>query len=78
MLYFFDVTEQIEIEKLYEDERTAIAVIFLDNYDDLTQGMDDQRKSSLNNLVTSYFNKWAKDNGVFSKTDFFRSLYWCF
>ena len=39
----------------------------LDNYDDLTQGMDDQRKSSLNNLVTSLLDKWAKDNGVFFK-----------
>ncbi|MGG3231519.1 hypothetical protein ABER74_24060, partial [Peribacillus frigoritolerans] len=27
LLYFFDVTEQVEIEKLYEDERTAIAII---------------------------------------------------
>lgn len=67
LLYFFDVTEQIEIEKLYENERTAIAVIFLDNYDDLTQGMDDQRKSSLNSMVTSLLDKWAKDNGVLLK-----------
>jgi c-di-AMP phosphodiesterase-like protein len=29
--------------------------------------MDDQRKSSLNNLVTSLLNKWAKENGVFFK-----------
>ena len=67
LLYFFDVTEQIEIEKMYEDERTVIATIYLDNYDDLTQGMDDQRKSSLNSLVTSLLDKWAKENGVFLK-----------
>ncbi len=67
LLYFFDVTEQIEIEKIYEDERTVIATIYLDNYDDLTQGMDDQRKSSLNSLVTSLLDKWAKENGVFLK-----------
>ena len=57
LLYFFDVTEQTEIEKLYEDERTAIAIIFLDNYDDLTQGMDDQARSSINNSVTAILNK---------------------
>ncbi|ASV67780.1 DHH family phosphoesterase [Cytobacillus sp. FSL W7-1323] len=67
LLYFFDVTEQTQIEKLYEDERTVIAIIFLDNYDDLTQGMDDQTRSSLNNLVTSILNKWAMENGVFFK-----------
>ncbi|WP_163102556.1 DHH family phosphoesterase [Peribacillus alkalitolerans] len=67
LLYFFDVTEQVEIEKLYEDERTVISIIFLDNYDELTQGMDDQRRSSINSLVTSLLDKWAKDNGVFLK-----------
>ncbi|SHT36116.1 phosphoesterase domain-containing protein [Mycobacteroides abscessus subsp. abscessus] len=67
LLYFFDVTEQTEIEKLYEDERTVIAIIFLDNYDELTQGMEDQTRSSLNSLVTSILNKWAQENGVFLK-----------
>lgn len=67
LLYFFDVTEQAEIEKMYRNERTAIALIFLDNYDELTQGMDDQMRSSMNNLVTSILNKWAQDNGIFLK-----------
>ncbi|WP_442597216.1 DHH family phosphoesterase [Neobacillus sp. D3-1R] len=67
LLYFFDVTEQSEIEKMYHDERTVIAIIFLDNYDELTQGMDDQMRSSLNSLVTSILNHWATENGVFLK-----------
>ena len=67
LLYFFDVTEQTEIEKMYHEERTVIAIIFLDNYDDLTQGMDDQMRGSINNLVTSILNKWAQDNGIFLK-----------
>ncbi len=45
----------------------SLRQFYLDNYDDLTQGMDDQRKSSLNNLVTSLLDKWAKENGVFFK-----------
>jgi len=67
LLYFLDVTEQAEIEKLYEEERTVIAVIFLDNYDDVTQGMDDPTRSNLNNLVTSILNRWAQENGLFIK-----------
>ncbi|MFE8697663.1 DHH family phosphoesterase [Cytobacillus sp. FJAT-53684] len=67
LLYFFDVTEQTEIEKMYQEERTVLSIIYLDNYDDLTQGMDDQTRSSLNNIVTSILNKWALDNGVFLK-----------
>ncbi|NRD77401.1 DHH family phosphoesterase [Bacillus sp. BRMEA1] len=67
LLYFFDVTEQTEIEKMYHEERTVIAILFLDNYDDLTQGMDDQMRGSINNLVTSILNKWANDYGIFLK-----------
>jgi cyclic-di-AMP phosphodiesterase len=67
LLYFFDVTEQKEIEKQFHEERTNIAIIFLDNYDELTQGMDDQTRSSLNSLVTSILNKWAKEYGAFLK-----------
>ncbi|WP_066296056.1 DHH family phosphoesterase [Bacillus sp. FJAT-29937] len=67
LLYFFDVTEQTEIEKMYQEERTVISIIFLDNYDELTQGMEDQARSSINNIVTSILNKWATDNGVFLK-----------
>ncbi|MCM3006551.1 DHH family phosphoesterase [Priestia koreensis] len=67
LVYFFDVTEKVEIEKLYEDERTVLGVIFLDNYDELTQGMDDQLKSNLNSKVTSLINSWGQEYGLFIK-----------
>lgn len=67
LLYFFDVTEQVEIEKMYENERTVISIIYLDNYDELTQGMNDRRRSGLNSLVTSLLDKWAKEHGMFLK-----------
>ena len=74
LLYFFDVTEQIETLKHYEEERNVIAVIFLDNYDDATQGMDDQARSGLNSIVTSLLNKWALGSGDFSKKNILRSI----
>ncbi|MCZ0754740.1 DHH family phosphoesterase [Anoxybacillus sp. J5B_2022] len=67
LIYFFDVTDQVEIEKQYEAERVVLGVIFLDNYDEITQGMDDQAKSQLNSQVTSILNKWAHDYGMFLK-----------
>ncbi|WP_207369195.1 DHH family phosphoesterase [Heyndrickxia coagulans] len=67
LLYFFDITEQAEVEQLYEDERTVIAIIYLDNYDEVTQGMDDQSVSNLNSLVTSILNKWTMEFGLFFK-----------
>ncbi|KYC72983.1 DHH family phosphoesterase [Heyndrickxia coagulans] len=67
LLYFFDITEQAEVEQLYEDERAVIAIIYLDNYDEVTQGMDDQSVSNLNSLVTSILNKWTMEFGLFFK-----------
>lgn len=67
LLYFFDVTNQIETVQRYESERNVIGIIFLDNYDDATQGMDDQTKSGLNSKVTSLLNNWALEHGIFLK-----------
>ncbi|MCR2822677.1 DHH family phosphoesterase [Lederbergia panacisoli] len=67
LLYFFDVTDQVATFKRYESERNVIAIIFLDNYDDATQGMDDQTKSGLNSTVTSLLNNWALEHGIFLK-----------
>ncbi|MDQ0176287.1 DHH family phosphoesterase [Bacillus chungangensis] len=67
LLYLFDVTEQREIETRYQEERTVIAIIYLDNYDEWTQGMDDQTKSSLNSLVTSMLINWAQAHDLFLK-----------
>ena len=67
LLYFFDITKQELVARQFKEEKTTLGIIFLDNYDDLTQGMDDQTRSSLNSLVTSMLNGWAKENGMFLK-----------
>ena len=67
LLYFFDVTEQLKIESQYYADRTVLAILFIDNYDELTQGMDDQSRSLTNTIVTSIINDWASEHGIFAK-----------
>ncbi|MFS0646042.1 DHH family phosphoesterase [Siminovitchia sp. 179-K 8D1 HS] len=67
LLYFFDVTEEMETVKRYQEERQVIATILIDNYDDATQGMNDQAKSELNSTVTSLLNDWAMERDIFLK-----------
>lgn len=67
LLYFFDITEQIAIEKQYFADRTVIAILFVDNYDEVTQAMDDQPRSLTNTMVTSIVNEWAAEHGIFMK-----------
>lgn len=67
LFYLFDITEKLEIETLYYSDRTVIGVILVDNYDELSQAMDDQTRSQLNSLVTSLVNGWGTENGIFVK-----------
>ncbi|GLC90090.1 DHH family phosphoesterase [Lysinibacillus piscis] len=67
LLYFFDITEQIAIEKQYFADQTVIAILFIDNYDEITQAMDDQSRSLTNSLVTSIVNEWSAEHGIFAK-----------
>ncbi len=67
LLYFFDVTEQIKIETQYFADRTVIAILFIDNYDEVAKGMDDQTRSLTNTLVTSIINEWAAKFGIYAR-----------
>lgn len=65
LIYFFDTTEETHVKKMYEKEQTVIAIIYLDNYDEVTQGMEDQIKGNLMSQVTSALNNWSKEYVVF-------------
>ncbi len=67
LIYLFDITGQLEMESLYYADRTVLANILVDNYDELAQAMDDQTRSQLNSLVTSSINSWGTENGIFVK-----------
>lgn len=67
LLYFFDRTKQTEIQNLYHNEQTVLGIIFLDNYEEITQAMDDTAKSQINSRVTSILNDWSMDYGIYLK-----------
>ena len=67
LIYLFDVTERLKIQSLYYADRTTIGILLVDNYDELSQTMDDQTRSQMNSLVTSLVNQWADEYGIFVK-----------
>lgn len=67
ILYLFDKTSQVEIQTLYYNEQTVLAIIYLDNYEEITQNMDDTIKSHLNSNITSLLNDWASRYGLYLK-----------
>ena len=67
VVYLLDITRYAAIEDRYEDEQVAIGQVFLDNYDEITQTMDDQAISNLNNYVTNELSRWANQFQMFLK-----------
>lgn len=65
LLYFINVTQEQEFKHLFEREKTVIGFIYLDNYDEVTQGMDDQVRSKLLTHVTDSLNHWSKEHDIF-------------
>ncbi|WP_096186066.1 DHH family phosphoesterase [Evansella halocellulosilytica] len=64
LLYFFNVTEEQEIKDLFERDKTVIGLVYLDNYDEVTQGMDDQLRSKLLTRVTDALNHWSSEYDI--------------
>ncbi len=66
-LFFFDATEEKALRQRYEEEKLVLAVIYLDNYEEISRNMDDNLKSHFNSMVTSALNKWAETNQFYMK-----------
>lgn len=66
-LYFFDETEQKELEQLLDEKEIVLANIYLDNYDEISRNMTDNFKSRLNSLVTETLNKWSESYDFYLK-----------
>src|SRR5699024_5067595 len=66
-LYLLDVTRSANIEQRFNDQQIVIGQIFIDNYDEITQTMDDQGVSNLSNYLTNRLSDWASDYQMFLK-----------
>ncbi|GAE93864.1 phosphoesterase [Gracilibacillus boraciitolerans JCM 21714] len=67
LLYLFDRTKQTELQCLYQNDKTVLGIIFLDNYEEISQNLDDTAKSHINSQVTSTLNKWSNEHGIYLK-----------
>ena len=64
-LHFVDITQLKELENKSENARPVIGILFLDNYDDVTQNMTEALKSELNNMITTSINEWATEHHIY-------------
>ena len=67
MIYLTDITEYASIEEKYYEEQIVFGQIFLDNFSEVSQSLNDRRKSNLNNFVTNQLSSWAINHNIFMK-----------
>ena len=70
LLYFIDKTEVEQLRKRYDDEKTDIAIINIDNYDEIFQKMDDSEAQQTMAKMNKYIIAWVSESkGVLKKTE---------
>lgn len=65
LIYLQDVTMFADLRDRHEEERLALGIVFLDNFDEASQGMDDQQRTSLIARVATRITDWAKNYGIY-------------
>ncbi|CAJ1175615.1 DHH family phosphoesterase [Companilactobacillus crustorum] len=67
VIYLMNITHYSKIEKRYEDNRSVIGQVYLDNYAEITQSMSDRDISNLDNYITNELSNWASEQQMFLK-----------
>lgn len=67
VVYLLDITRYAKIEEKYRAERLAIGQIFIDNYDELSQGMHDQELTLMSSYVQNTLSEYASRFNAYLK-----------
>ena len=69
-IYLYDATELVNIEKKYEDDKPVVGLIYLDNYEEAMESIDEVKRSLLIALVDRKIGKYITDlDGVIKKLE---------
>ena len=76
ILYFIDETENLKLKKEYNDSKSCVGIIMVDNYEETMQQMDiDSRPQIIAEIEKSIY-EWANEtDGIIVKSDRDRFVY---
>lgn len=70
LLTYLDITKEVELEKILEDTKVAVGVIFVDNYEETMQGLDDSKKAEISSRLTKELREFVLSyDGVLNKIE---------
>ena len=70
LVSFIDKTYENTLRENLEDTRVAIGMLFVDNYEETLQGLDEMQKAEVTSALTKEIRSWARENkGVLARLD---------
>ena len=63
MLYLIDNTELRDIKKRYDDEKPAVGLVIIDNYDEVMQSMEDPNRPQMLAEIERKISQWMSFTG---------------
>lgn len=67
VMFLYDETEVLELEKTREEEKLIVGLLYIDNYDEMLSSIDDVRQSLLSALIERKINKYMQGIDAISK-----------
>ncbi len=69
-VYLFDITELNTCKRELHDERFVCGLIYIDNYDEALESIDEGKRPMLTALIDRRINRWiSTDNGIIKKLE---------
>ena len=76
ILYFIDDTENIKLQKEYQDSKACVAILMIDNYEETMQMLESEEKPQAIAEIDKNIYEWSDStNGVLVKTEKDRYIY---
>lgn len=76
ILYFMDDTENIKLQKEYQDSKSCVGIIMVDNYEETMQRLESEEKPQVIAEIDKYIYEWTDEtNGILIKTEKDRYIY---
>jgi len=68
--YFIDISDHENLSQRYIDEKSVIAIVAIDNYEEVMQGANEETMARINAATHSILSSWATENaGVIRKLE---------
>lgn len=62
LLSFINATKESNLKKMLEDTKVTVGTIFVDNYEETMQGLDEIKKAEISSKISKEIRTWVSEN----------------